>query len=130
MQCSEPASLLGLPVGAFVANAYGWQTNYHIATPIVLALTILIAFTVKESIYKNPKAKMDYVGAGILGLALGMIVLGLSEGSFWGWTSTPVLGLIIIGTLLFIPLVPYERRLKEPVLDFVQLKIETFLSRI
>jgi len=118
---------LGLPVGAFVANAYGWQTNYHIATPVVLALTILIAFTVKESVYKNPKAKMDYIGAGILGVALAMIVLGLSEGSVWGWTSTSVLGLIIVGTLLFVPLVPYERRVKQPVLDFAQLRIRNVL---
>ena len=32
----------GLPIGAFIANQYGWQTNYHIATPVVLALTVLI----------------------------------------------------------------------------------------
>src|SRR5579864_6815152 len=69
---------LGLPVGAFVSNQYGWQTNYHIATPLVLALTVLIIYTVKESVYKNPKAQMDYVGALTLGLSLGLIVLGLS----------------------------------------------------
>ncbi len=114
---------LGLPVGAFIANQYGWQTNYHIATPIVLALTILIAFTVKESVYKNPNAKMDYIGAGILGVALGMIVLGLSEGSVWGWTSIPVLTLVVVGSLLFVPLIPYQRRIKQPVLDFAQLEI-------
>jgi MFS family permease len=118
---------LGLVLGAFVANKYDWETNYHLATPVVILLTIVIAYYVRESVYRNTKARMDYLGAGILGAALGMIVLGLSEGSAWGWTSTPVLGLIIVGGLLFVPLVLYERRILEPVLDFVQLRIRNVL---
>lgn len=119
---------LGLPVGAFVANSYGWKTNYHIATPFVIALTVLIVIVVKESPYRNPDAKMDYAGSGILGAALALVVLGLSEGSYWGWTSVPVLGLILVGLVLFVPLVPYEMRLKEAaVLNFAQLRIRNVL---
>jgi MFS family permease len=114
---------LGLPVGAFVANDYGWQTNYHIATPFVIALTILIFLAVRESPFRNPDAKMDYVGAGILGVGVALVVLGLSQGSYWGWTSLPVLGMIISGIAVFVPLVPYEIRLKETaVLNFAQLR--------
>ncbi len=114
---------LGLPVGAFVANNYGWQTNYHIATPFIIVLTVLIFFAVRESPFRNPEAKMDYVGAGLLGVAVALVVLGLSQGSYWGWTSAPVLGLIVVGLMLFIPLVPYEMKLKEvAVLNFAQLR--------
>lgn len=113
---------IGLPVGAFVANSYGWQANYHIATPSIVALTVLMIFYVKESAYKNNEAQMDYVGAGLLGVSLGMIVFGLSEGSTWGWTSVPVLGLILGGASLFAPLVPFERRFKSPLLNFRLLK--------
>ena len=117
----------GLPIGAFIANQYGWQTNYHIATPVVLALTVLIIYTVRESVYKNRAARMDYVGAGTLGLSLGLIVLGLSEGSVWGWTSPLVLGMVVVGGLLLVPLILYERRIKEPVLNFGQLRIRNVL---
>jgi MFS family permease len=113
---------IGLPVGAFVANSYGWQANYHIATPFIVALTILMVFYVKESAYKNSDARMDYVGAGLLGVSLGMIVFGLSEGSTWGWTSAPVLGLVLGGASLFVPLVPFERRFKTPLLNFKLLR--------
>ncbi len=119
---------LGLPVGAFVANSYGWQTNYHIATPFVIALTILIIFTVRESPFRNPNAKVDYIGAGLLGAAAALVVLGLSNGSVWGWTSIQVLGLVLVGLALFIPLVPYEMRLKEDaVLNFRQLRIRNVM---
>jgi MFS family permease len=119
---------LGLPVGAFVSNSFGWQTNYHIATPFVIILTILIIFAVRESPYRGANVKLDYVGMGVLGAALALIVLGLSEGSYWGWTSAPVLGMIGAGLLLFVPLVPYEMRLKEAaVLNFAQLRIRNVL---
>lgn len=119
---------LGLPVGAFVANSFGWQANYHIATPFVVILTILIIFTVRESSFRSPGAKVDYIGAGLLGAAVALIVLGLSQGSYWGWTSTAVLGLIGVGFLLFIPLVPYEMRLGEAaVLNFRQLRIRNVM---
>ncbi|HZW57079.1 MAG TPA: MFS transporter [Nitrososphaerales archaeon] len=119
---------LGLPLGAFVANDYGWQTNYHIATPFVIALTVLIVITVRESVYRNIKARMDYVGAGVLGVSLALIVLALSEGSAWGWTSAPVLGMIVVGVALLVPLFPFERRMKEnAVLNFRQLSIRNVL---
>ncbi|MGA2200312.1 MAG: MFS transporter [Nitrososphaerales archaeon] len=108
---------LGLPLGGLVANAYGWRANYHIALPFIAVLTILIFFTVRESSYKNPSAKLDYVGAGWLGLSLGAAVFGLSEGSTWGWTSAPVLALVLGGFVSLVPLAFYERRILEPILN-------------
>jgi MFS family permease len=120
---------LGLSVGAFVANGYGWQTNYHIAIPVVIVLTLLIAHVVKESVYRNVHAKLDFVGSTILGGSLAMVVLGFSQGSQWGWTSTPILGLLSLGVLLFIPLVLFERRLKgkEPLLNFSKLRQQNII---
>jgi MFS family permease len=107
----------GLPVGALIANSYGWQANYHVALPFIAVLTILIFFAVRESTVTDPNAKLDYVGAVWLGVTLGAIVFGLSEGSTWGWTSLPVLGLVFGGTVFLIPLVFYERRVLEPILN-------------
>ena len=112
---------LGLPVGAFVANSFGWQANYHIATPFVIVLTIIIVYTVKESVYRNRNAKMDYVEAGLLGMSLALIVLGLSEGAVWGWHSLPVIGMMAGGLFVLVPLVIFERRQSDPLLNFKQL---------
>jgi predicted MFS family arabinose efflux permease len=110
-----------------VANSYGWQTNYHIALPFIVILTVLIFYTVKESSVTNPNAKLDYVGAIWLGVTMGAIVFGLSEGSTWGWTSTPVLGLIFGGAILLVPLVFYERRVLEPILNLRLLAIRNVM---
>lgn len=112
---------IGLPAGAFVANNLSWQANYHIATPFIVVLTVIIIYTVRESIYRNPKAKLDYYGAGLLGVSLALMVLGLSEGSSWGWTSARILGLFITGGTILVPLVLIERKQTDPLLNFKQL---------
>jgi MFS family permease len=117
----------GLPLGAWIANSYGWQANYHIALPLIAILTILIFFTVKESSVTNPNAKLDYVGAVWLGGTLGAVVFGLSEGSNWGWTSPSVLGLIFGGAVLLLPLIFYERRVLEPILNLKLLAIRNVM---
>ena len=110
-------SALGLLGGAVITNSFGWQGNYHIAVPFIAVLTVLIFFVVKESTERKPGVRLDYVGAAWLGAALTAIVLGLSEGTSWGWMSTPILGLVVGGSVMIVPLALYERRLAEPVLD-------------
>jgi len=117
----------GLPIGALIANSYGWQTNYHIALPFIAVLTVLILFTVRESTVTDPNARLDYLGAAWLGMTLGAFVFGLSEGSAWGWTSLPVLGLIFGGLVFLIPLVFYERRVLEPILNLKLLAIRNVM---
>ncbi len=108
---------LGLPIGAYVANSYGWQANYHIVLPFLIVLTILIYFIIKESKFTMRNAKLDYVGAAWLGTSLAMIVLGISQGAIWGWTSYKVLGLSIGGLVLLLPLIFFERIRSNPILD-------------
>lgn len=117
----------GLPIGAAIANSYGWQANYHVALPFIAGLTILIYFIVKESAFMNRTAKLDYVGAAWLGAGLAAIVFGLSEGASWGWTSVSVLGLIFGGFVSLLPLVVYERRVPEPILNLKLLGIRNVL---
>jgi MFS family permease len=107
----------GLPIGAAIANSYGWQANYHIALPFIVGLTILIYFVVRESPFMNRNAKLDYVGSIWLGAALAAIVFGLSEGASWGWTSPSVLILIFGGFVSLFPLVFFERRVDQPILN-------------
>ena len=110
-------SAIGLPLGSFVSNSFGWQFCYHTALPFVIIVVALILYYIRESRYKRPDVKIDYVGAVMLALSLSMIILALSEGSTYGWTSVPILLMIGIGLLLLIPFALYEKRVKEPIFD-------------
>ena len=112
---------VSLPLGAFVSNAYGWRFTYHSAIPFVVAATIACFLFLRESPYRRPNAYVDYAGAGVLAAALALLVLGLSEGPTWGWTSAPELAMLGAGVLLLLPVAVIERishaRGREVILD-------------
>jgi MFS family permease len=117
---------VSLPIGAWVSNSYGWRTTYHTAIPFVVALAVLVFLLVRESPFRRPETKVDYMGAALLGLSLACFVLALSEGSSWGWDSAFTLGLLFLGAVLIVPLVGYELRYHarggEAILDLALLR--------
>lgn len=122
---------LSLPLGAWVSDAYGWRTTYHTAIPFVLLLAVLVFLVVRESEYRRPETKVDYVGAALLGSVLALLVLALSMGPSWGWTSPSVLTLAVAGAALIVPLVYferfYERRGGEGIVDVRMLRTRNVL---
>ncbi|MGI0151235.1 MAG: MFS transporter, partial [Thermoplasmata archaeon] len=112
---------VSLPLGSFVSQNYGWRDTYHSAIPFVLLLTILVIVVVKESSYRRPRVKVDYVGAALLGGALAGVVTALSQGETWGWTSLLTLGFAAVGLALFVPFFLFEvwwkNQGREPIVD-------------
>jgi len=118
---------MGILVGAVVTADYGWQANYRLALPCILVLTVLTFFLITESPNLKPGTRLDAIGATWLGASLTAIVLGLSQGAAWGWTSGAVLGLILGGLLALVPLAFYESRKAEPVFDLRLLRQRNIL---
>jgi MFS family permease len=112
---------ISLPVGSFVSQNYGWRDTYHSAIPVVLLLTVAVFLVVRESPYRRPNTKVDFVGAAFLGGSLAGVVAALSQGEAWGWTSALTLGFLGVGLLLLVPFVLWERRWtqqkNEPIVD-------------
>ncbi len=115
-----------LPLGSFVSQTYGWRWTYHSAVPFVIVMAILVFLLVKESPYRRPNTRVDYLGALFLGLGLAGIVAALSQGEYWGWTSPLTLGFLAVGLVMFVPFAVVERSLtvrkREPIVDAQLLK--------
>jgi MFS family permease len=122
---------VALPLGSLISNNYGWQGTYHTAIPFVILLAVLTYFLVKESPYKRPNVKVDYLGATLLGASLAIIILTLAQGPSWGWASIITVSSATIGITLFLPLVLYERyylaRGGEPILNLRLLSIRNVM---
>ena len=99
---------ISLPLGSLISDKFGWRWTYHSAIPFIFLLAVLTIVKVHESKYRRPDVKVDYIGALALGTPLALVVLALSEGSSWGWTSPLFLGMMIVGLFLFAPMFLYE----------------------
>lgn len=122
---------ISIPLGSLVSDQLGWRWTYHTAIPFIAALVIISWIVIKESRFKRPDVKIDYVGAASLALSLSLFVFALSEGATWGWTNIKTLGLALAGALILVPLVWYERKYTkrggEAILNFKLLAIRNVL---
>jgi EmrB/QacA subfamily drug resistance transporter len=114
---------IGLVLSGVIIEHLSWHWLFLIGAIPVLASTVLLALFVPESPVKFP-TKPDYLGALSLSVALGSLLLGISEGSHWGWTSAGTMALFAASAVLFYVWVVIEKRVPEPMVD-----LRTFARR-
>jgi EmrB/QacA subfamily drug resistance transporter len=109
------APVFGLVVGGPVVETIGWRAIFLIQAP-VSALAVALAVVVLHETPRRPREPVDVAGAGLLALGMVALLLALSEGDRWGWTSPGVLGLLGLSPLALGGFVAVERRAASPLL--------------
>ncbi|MCT9819670.1 MFS transporter [Microbacterium sp. W1N] len=107
---------LGMPISALITERSDWHVLFWVSGGLGVIVFALVAWIVPVSVLRTP-GRFDFVGAA--GLAVGLIgvLLAISRGNEWGWTSTPVLLCGIGGLVVLLVWGWYELRIAEPLLD-------------
>jgi MFS family permease len=107
---------IGLPVAALLAENTDWHTLFWLAAALGVVGLALVLVVVPEDVLRFP-GRLDVLGA--IGLAIGLtgILLFVSRGAEWGWTSPLTLASIIGGVLVLLVWGWYQLRTEEPLLD-------------
>lgn len=109
-------SALGLPLAGILYESFGWHSIFWVAAAAGLLLLIAVALVVPESKVRTP-GRFDYLGAVILSGALASLLLAISKGGAWGWSSEPVLLLFLLTAILLGAWIPYELKVSQPMVD-------------
>lgn len=111
------ASVAGPVFGGWLTEYLSWHWVFWINLPLGLAALWVINRALRGMPVKRREAQVDYLGAVLLILGLGSLLLGITlVGQGHAWLSMPVLALFgcaLLGLLLFIG---HERRCQEPLL--------------
>lgn len=110
-------AMIGGPlVGGTITDNWGWRWAFYINLPLgVVALVAISA--VLHLPRKRTKARIDYLGAGLLTLGITSIVLVTTwGGSEYAWTSARIMELIAIGVAALVGFVFWQTKAAEPVL--------------
>ncbi|MFI1177145.1 MFS transporter [Streptomyces melanogenes] len=84
----------------------------------VLAIVALVAVVVGVPASRHkPGGRTDWLGAGTLAALLVLLLLPISQGHEWGWTSVRTLGLFVAAVVMAGVWVLVERKVKEPMVD-------------
>ncbi|QKW06233.1 MFS transporter [Streptomyces sp. NA04227] len=107
---------LALPLAALVAQHTDWHVLFFGAAGLGVLSIALTLWTVPESAVRA-RGHFDVTGA--LGLSLGLILLLLpiTKGTDWGWTSPTVLGLFVASVVVLLLWGAFELRSTAPLVD-------------
>ncbi|MFH8251232.1 MFS transporter [Microbacterium sp. B2969] len=107
---------LGLPISAYITETADWHVLFWVAAGLGVVVFGLVLWIVPVSVLRTA-GRFDYVGAAGLTVGLLGILLAISRGNEWGWTSAPTLVLGFGGLVVLLVWGWYELRIASPLLD-------------
>jgi MFS family permease len=103
-------------VGLLMSGHAGYHRVFWLTTAFTV-LVIAIAVLVVPARQRSSTGTIDWLGAAGLAVGLSAVLLAITQGHSWGWTSPATLacagcGLVVLGAWWF-----WERRAKQPLVS-------------
>jgi EmrB/QacA subfamily drug resistance transporter len=113
------SSVIGPVVGGFITDNISWQWVFWINVPIGIAAALIIGFALKEP-KRTENPSIDYAGAGLLMIAISLLMLALVEGgASLATLFSPKNLLLITGAIILLIIFGWvEKKAKDPIIPF------------
>jgi len=112
---------VGIVAAGPIVQHLSWHALFWIPLFLIAVALIGAIFGIPESPVRKP-GQLDIPGATILSISLVSLLLSVSKGQAWGWTSGKTLGLLTFGVLTLALFIFVEFKVKEPLIDLKLMK--------
>ena len=109
-------------LGGVLVEVTTWQGLFWVDAGVAGVCMAMTAAKVTESRDEDRPRSIDIAGSVLVALILTPIILALSEGSDWGWTSGATLGCLALAVVAGFAFVAVEKRVAVPMLDLALLR--------
>jgi EmrB/QacA subfamily drug resistance transporter len=119
------ANIAGPILGGVLVDQVSWRLIFGInVLPIVV--TVVLLAKLEPDGHHAPGARIDYPGAVLGMLGLGLPVFALIEQANFGWGSPVVLVPLVVGLLALAVFLVHERRTAQPMLPLELFRVRNF----
>ena len=109
------APLIGPALGGYLVEFVGWRSVFFINVPVGIINVFMVARILKETPIKA-ETRLDVKGVTFATLAFPSLLFAASRGTEIGWTSPPIILLVLIGVASFVAFIRHEMRHHDPML--------------
>jgi EmrB/QacA subfamily drug resistance transporter len=117
----------GVLLGGVLTDALSWEWIFFVNIPVGLAALALAPVLLAESRDTRVRS-FDALGAVLVTGGLSTLVLGITQGNDWGWSSGRTVGVFAVAAALLAGFVGWETRAAEPLMRFGILRTRTVLG--
>jgi len=103
-------------IGGLLVDHAGWRWIFLASLPVA-GTSLLLGLPLHEERPTQGRLRLDPAGTLTLGAALCSLMIGLTFGPIWGWSSGRVVGLIVAGAVLLVVFLVVESRTPAPLID-------------
>jgi DHA2 family multidrug resistance protein len=114
------APIIGPTLGGWITDNYSWRWIFYINIPVGMLAIFMCNMFVEDPPYirEQRPGRIDYLGFGLMALALGAMQLVLDKGQEEEWfASNFITWVAIISFIAAVTFVIWELRSKEPIVD-------------
>ncbi|MGE5397634.1 MAG: DHA2 family efflux MFS transporter permease subunit [Chitinophagales bacterium] len=110
------APAIGPTLGGYLVDYLNWRIIFYLNVPIGL-VTLLLGSTLLQETELIKGKYLDW--PGILSSTVGLfcLLLALSQGTAYGWTSTYIMSLLVVATVSLVFFIYNELHHPEPILE-------------
>jgi MFS family permease len=102
-----------------------WRWVFIVNVPVGLA-SLIAGWRILREVRHPETSRPDFLGAGLLTAAMATLVVGIIQGSTWGWASPRVLGLWALTALLIAIVARRIAHQPSPIVEPALLKVRAF----
>jgi EmrB/QacA subfamily drug resistance transporter len=113
----------GPMIGGFLVDTFGWHSVFLVNVPFCLLAIVIGLKLLHESRDETAPRTVDYLGALLVVLGVGLLTLMIVQSDEWGWISNRSLIIFAISALLLGTFIWRCNQVAHPVLDLRLFKL-------
>jgi EmrB/QacA subfamily drug resistance transporter len=117
----------GVLLGGILTDLLSWEWIFFVNVPVGIAGLALAPVLLAESKDAHGQSH-DVPGAVLVTSGLVLLVLGITQGRQWEWTSTRTIGIFAVAAVLLAAFALWEWRQRDPLVPFSIFKVQTLTA--
>jgi EmrB/QacA subfamily drug resistance transporter len=120
------SALIGPALGGILTDTVGWHWIFFVNIPVGFASLYFIWRLLPTVRRANASRSFDFLGAGIFAVAIGFLLVGLTNKETGDWTDGSVGGFMLVSLVGIVLFLLAEVRAKEPIIPLQLFRLRTY----
>src|SRR6478735_7802205 len=117
----------GVLLGGVLVDLLSWPWIFYVNVPVGIISLIATPILLSES-RDERESSFDVLGAVLVTSGLSILVLGITKGHDWGWSSGQTIGVFAVSAVLLVAFVVQESRAAHPLMPFSIFRLQTLTA--